>query len=382
MGIALAKGSKKMSRQISSHIEQAISLSKSASKAYKASMLIMFIGLFTMSWLLLQVIVTNGGEYLMVTTRSLINASFYLLICHFGIRPYLKLYLVNRTLSFKKVRNFIAFILLLAAISLSFSLFITKLDYFDHLDITNVQFINEEGAIDAEMNHNIFYVLGVLEQAFSFFVWSLFYLIWHMYQAKKKLQKQMQLAQIQQLTNQLSPHFLFNTFNSIRALIYEDQDKAADTLTQLSELFRTHLQAHLRAASSLQEEWQVGQRYLVIEQTRLEERLSIKVDIDEALFQQKLPTLTLPTLLENATKHGISPNIEPGFIELCARKKNNDFWQLTIINSVGVNSKAESTKTGLSNIATRLTLMFTDKAHFHYEKSDEQFSVTLELPYV
>jgi LytS/YehU family sensor histidine kinase len=244
-----------------------------------------------------------------------------------------------------------------------------------------VQFINEEGAVDAKVDHSIFYVIGVLEQAVSFFVWSLFYLIWHMYQAKKQLQKQMQLAQIQQLTNQLSPHFLFNTFNSIRALIYEDQDKAADTLTQLSELFRTHLQAHLRAVSNLQEEWQVGLRYLAIEQTRLEERLTVKVDIDEALYQQKLPTLTLLTLLENATKHGISPNIEPGFIELCAQKKDNDFWQLTLINSVGSDSKAQGTQTGLSNIEKRLSLMFTDQAHFHYEKTDKQFSVTLELPY-
>lgn len=379
MQTALAKVSKNISR----HIKQTVTLSKSASKAYKVTILLMFIILFIISMAFMQIVITQRLTMLMVTIRSLLGAFLYVSICHVGLRPYLKLYLVNRSLSLKKMANFVGFTLVLAIISFLFTLLITKMDYFDPLDFTKVQFSNENGTFDAQMDHHsIFYLMAVLVQMFSFFIWSLFYIVWYMYRAKKQLQKQMQLAQIQQLTNQLSPHFLFNTFNSIRALIYEDQDKAADTLTQLSELFRTHLQAHLRAISNLAEEWQVGQGYLAIEQTRLEERLTIKVNIDEALYQQKLPTLTLLTLLENATKHGISPNIEPGFIEICGRKKDDKFWQLSVVNSVGVDSKAQGTQTGLTNIETRLALMFTHQSSFHYEKNNKQFSVTLELPYV
>ena len=367
---------------ISAYIQQALTLSKSTSKAYKITLLVQFITLFVMNWAVMQILIVDNQDIMMVIIRSLLGAVSFILFCHYGLRPYLKVYLVNRTLSLKRIRNFIVFIMVLASFSLAISLFITKISYFEKLDITQVQFINENGVVDAQMNHNGFYLIGVLEQAFSFFVWSLFYLTWHMYQTKRQLQKQMQVAQIQQLTNQLSPHFLFNTFNSIRALIYEDQDKAADTLTQLSELFRTHLQAHLRAASTLEEEWQVSQRYLAIEETRLEERLTIKVNIDETLYQQKLPTLTLLTLLENATKHGISPNITPGFIDISASKVSDDYWQLKITNSVGADSKAAGTKTGLANVKTRLSLMFAEQARFTCEQNNQQFCLTLELPYV
>ena len=366
----------------SDYIKQALTISLIASKAYKITTLALFLLLFISSWLLMQtLIVTNTDDIPMVMLRSFIDAAVFIFFCHFGVRPYLKLFFINRSFSLKKVMHYLGLLFIIALISLLLSVALTKMEYFDKLDITQVQFANEEGSFNINTDKKFFFAVGVLEQMFQFFIWSLFYQVWHMYQAKKEMQKQMQLAQIQQLTNQLSPHFLFNTFNSIRALIYEDQDKAADTLTQLSELFRTHLQAHLRAESSLLEEWQVSQRYISIEQTRLEERLTITVEIDESLYQQKLPTLTLLTLLENATKHGISPNIEPGYINIIASKKDDNFWQLSIVNSVDANSSAASTKTGLKNIETRLALMFSNKAHFSYEKSATQFSVILELPY-
>ena len=366
----------------SEYIKQSVVISLSASKAYKINMLALFTLIFVVNWSIMQaLIVTSTDGLTMVMLRSLISATSFIFFCHFGVRSFLKLFIVNRSISSKKIMYFIGLLFVLALVSLLLSIAVTKMEYFDRLDITKIQFGNDDGDFNIETNISFFFVVGVLEQVFNFFIWSLFYLAWHMYQAKKQMQKQMQLAQIQQLTNQLSPHFLFNTFNSIRALIYEDQDKAADTLTQLSELFRTHLQAHLRAESSLLEEWQVSQRYISIEQTRLEERLTVNVDIDENLYQQKLPTLTLLTLLENATKHGISPNIEPGFINIRAAKKDDNFWQLSVINSVGAYSSAASTKTGLKNVKTRLELMFNNHAVFSYEKSANQFSVILEIPY-
>ena len=366
----------------SDYIKQALTVSLTASKAYKITILALFLFIFVLNWSLMQALIINStNDIPMVMLRSFIDAVFLIFFCHFGVRSYLKLFFINRAFSLKKASYYISLLFIIALISLLLSVAITKMEYFDKLDITQIQFANEDSDFSINTDKKFFYVVAVLENIFNFFIWGLFYQAWHMYQAKKEMQKQMQLAQIQQLTNQLSPHFLFNTFNSIRALIYEDQDKAADTLTQLSELFRTHLQAHLRAESSLQEEWQVSQRYISIEQTRLEERLTITVEIDESLYQQKLPTLTLLTLLENATKHGISPNIEPGYINIIASKKDDNFWQLSIVNSVDANSSAASTKTGLKNIETRLALMFSNKAHFSYEKSATQFSVILELPY-
>jgi LytS/YehU family sensor histidine kinase len=202
-----------------------------------------------------------------------------------------------------------------------------------------------------------------------------------MRQSRKALQQEMQQARLQQLTNQLNPHFLFNALNSIRALIFEDQHKAADTVTQLAELFRVHLQAHLRPTASLQEEWLLCQHYLKIEQVRLEQRLQLEVNIDDDLSQQLLPTLILLTLLENAVKHGISPNAENGSVQISAQKLGQR-WQLAITNSVGAASSSQQcTGTGLKNCRKRLQLMFGEQASIITELSKTHFVVRLELPY-
>ena len=224
--------------------------------------------------------------------------------------------------------------------------------------------------------------IATLNQFVYFTIWSLAYIFWHASKSRRELKRQMQEARIQQLTNQLNPHFLFNTLNSIRALIFEDKEKAADLVTQLSELFRTHLQAHLHPSSTLQEEWLIAQQYLDIERVRLEERLQLSTDIAEEVLNQKLPTLTLLTLIENAIKHGIAPNSEPGNIYLKARKSNEKQWLITIVNSVGSEKNANGTGTGIINTEQRLQLMYADQAKLMKHKSSDMFSITLELPYV
>ena len=204
---------------------------------------------------------------------------------------------------------------------------------------------------------------------------------WQMRQSRKALQQEMQQARLQQLTNQLNPHFLFNALNSIRALIFEDQHKAADTVTQLAELFRVHLQAHLRPTASLQEEWLLCQHYLKIEQVRLEQRLQLEVNIADDVLQQLLPTLCLLTLLENAVKHGISPNAAAGSIAISAGKLGNNRWQLLVTNTVGAVSDSQCTGTGLSNCRKRLQLMYGEQASISTEHSKTHYIVRLELPY-
>lgn len=183
---------------------------------------------------------------------------------------------------------------------------------------------------------------------------------------------------MQQLTNQLNPHFLFNALNSIRALIFEDQQKAAHTLTQLSELFRVHLQSHLKPVSTLEDEWQIAQHYLEIEQVRLEQRLQVVLEFDGSLWQQSLPTLTLLTLVENAIKHGINPSQKPGTIEISSRRLDNRRWQLSVNNSLDAESNAQGTHTGLANLQQRL-LLLSPLHKLSYRKSPACFAVSMEL---
>ncbi len=368
--------------KLQEYIIQSLSISRSSTQTYKITLLAVAITIFVMNWFVMQVTIVDQTDISILVTKSLLETTIFLFFCHYFIRSYLKINFVNRHLPLRRISSLLLFLLVMALISFLITFGFNKMNYFSPVDFKIIKFIGEKGTIDASFSSVVSWSLGIAVKLASFMVWSLFYVFWHSHRSKKQLQKQMQQAQIQQLTNQLSPHFLFNTLNSIRALIYEDKDKAADTVTQLSELFRTHLQAHLHAHATLQEELRVSQRYLAIEQVRLEERLQVKLQIDKSLNQQKLPTLTLLTLVENATKHGISPNMEPGYVNITAKKIDHNRWFLRVVNSVGVIAKTDGTNTGLANVIARLNLMFGDSVGIKQSLSEKEFLIRLELPYV
>lgn len=313
--------------------------------------------------------------------RYIVEALCFVLASHFFLRPPLNIH-YQRGTTFGAVLQIACWLIIAALFMALVSTFISFLPPLQQTDMQQIAVINKEEAQGLQMHLSLTTIIVMmwLMHLSLFIVWSLIYLGWQMRQSRKALQEEMQQARLQQLTNQLSPHFLFNALNSIRALIFEDQHKAADTVTQLAELFRVHLQAHLRPSASLQEEWLLCQHYLKIEQVRLEQRLQVEVTIDDEVMQQPVPTLTLLTLLENAVKHGISPNTAAGTIIIRASKQGQR-WQLEITNSVGIASTSQSTGTGLKNCRKRLQLMFGDKASVSAEQENAHFVVRLELPY-
>ena len=221
-------------------------------------------------------------------------------------------------------------------------------------------------------------LVGGINQSILYWLWGLPYVFWHTLVSKKQFQRQMREAQLQQLTNQLNPHFLFNSLNSIRALIFEDQEKAAHTLTQLSELFRVYLHANLKPVSTLEDEWAIAKRYVEIEQVRLEQRLQVETYFDPSLWQQHLPTLCLLTLIENAIKHGISPNSQAGIIQIISRRTQAGRWQVCVNNSLAAESNAVSTHTGLANLQQRLQLL-SPLHQLRYQKTEKRFELCMEL---
>ena len=210
-------------------------------------------------------------------------------------------------------------------------------------------------------------------------LWAALYLAWKTVQARRRLQEQLRNARMSQLTHQLSPHFLFNAFNTIRGMVFEDQQRAADLITQLSELFRFHLQHEARAEHSLEDEWQLAQRYLDIESTRLESRLKIEHHFDPVCLPQRLPSLSLLGLVENAIKHGIAPSPAGGTLRLSAQPSEAG-WTLEVENSRSARHSASGTGTGLANLRERLQLGFGEQATLEAEESDTRFRVRLQLP--
>ena len=320
----------------------------------------------------------NLDTYLMATLRGALDTSLMVLFCHFLIRPYLKLELLPQGRYGSNLFGFLLYSLLLGQLLMFVSLNLADLTPLKELDFRNMSVQKANGEeMKLQIGMGTMQLIGGFNQAVMFWLWALAYVFWGTLVSKRQMQKQMHQAQLQQLTNQLNPHFLFNALNSIRALIYEDQDKAAATVTQLSELFRFHLQAHLKPLSTLADEWQIASQYLQIEQVRLESRLQLDLQFDEQLWQEKLPTLSLLTLVENAIKHGIAPLPHGGRLWIHSRPVANG-WLLMVGNSCAGLSSVHGTRTGLKNLRQRLALL-PGRHSLHIEPQLDQYQVTIEL---
>src|SRR4029453_12667981 len=127
-------------------------------------------------------------------------------------------------------------------------------------------------------------------------------------------------ARLQALKMQLHPHFLFNTLNSILPLVFRDRDAASRTVVRLSDLLRLSLQNEGSDLIPLRKELEVLQVYLEIQQTRFQDRLTVRLDVDPGIADALVPNLILQPLVENAIKHGIAARPGSGRVEVQARR--------------------------------------------------------------
>ena len=168
-------------------------------------------------------------------------------------------------------------------------------------------------------------------------------------------------AQLAALRAQLHPHFLFNTLNSISALIAEDPTVARRMIAELGELLRTTLVEGARRTWSLREELALVERYVAIERMRFGERLALRMACDAAALPAEVPTLLLQPLVENAILHGIQPALAGGSVEITARRAGD--WLEVEVSDDGVGLPAEAPeRVGLTNCRERLHDVFRRRA--------------------
>jgi two-component system LytT family sensor kinase len=141
-------------------------------------------------------------------------------------------------------------------------------------------------------------------------------------------------ARLQMLAYQLNPHFLFNTLNSIRALINEDRQRAREMVTALSGYLRYALVERPLHTALLEEEVESVRGYLAIEKIRFEERLDVQMDIEPAALRCEVPAFLLNPLVENAVKHGAPPAFNaPLVVRVVARLVEPDRLRLMVENT-------------------------------------------------
>jgi Histidine kinase len=213
-------------------------------------------------------------------------------------------------------------------------------------------------------------IMEVLYTAVLISGWLCLYFFYHLFERLNRseierfqLMSSVKEAELRALKSQVNPHFIFNSLNSLRALIDEDPARARMAVTQLANLLRYSLQSGQLETVPFEDELDVVNDYLALEQVRHEERLRLRMDIGPDVYRLPIPPMLLQTLVENAVKYGISTRAEGGEIAIIARNEGGTLRiQVTNPGEVAQQGRGSSTGVGLHNAAERLRLIFGDKA--------------------
>ncbi len=175
-----------------------------------------------------------------------------------------------------------------------------------------------------------------------------------------QLETRLAHAQLNALKMQLQPHFLFNTLNAISVLIRKDPQVARNTLGRLSDLLRFTLENVATQEVPLRAELEYLDRYLNIEKTRFEDRLTIRMNILPESLDAQVPTMILQPLVENAIKHGVTQRRGPAIVEVNAYRTNGALTLQVIDNGKGLPKGGDVLKegVGLSNTRARLQQLY------------------------
>lgn len=193
-------------------------------------------------------------------------------------------------------------------------------------------------------------------------------------------------AQLRMLAYQLNPHFLFNTLNSLRALVDEDQERARQMITALARFLRYALVDRPLLMAPLEEEIGAVRGYLAIEAIRFEDQLDVRVDVTEDAAQCHVPAFLLNPLVENALTHGYAVRPDaPLVVRVGARRLPNGRLEIVVENSgtltdVPVHGARPDGGVGLRNVRTRLEHHYPNAHRFTLEDMKGLVRVTIEIP--
>ena len=190
-------------------------------------------------------------------------------------------------------------------------------------------------------------------------------------------------AQVEALQARIRPHFLFNSMNTVAALIRVDPDAAERTVEDLSELFRAALGQHDTSDGTLGEELALVERYLAIEQLRLGARLRVHRELGDLPADYPLPRLLLQPLVENAVRHGIQPRRGGGEVGLRGQRDQRGLC-IEISNPVPDPDAPTTAGTGygLDSVRQRVAYRYGPQAQVQVVVEGDRFVVRLRLPEV
>jgi two-component system LytT family sensor kinase len=204
-----------------------------------------------------------------------------------------------------------------------------------------------------------------------FFIWNCIYFISHYIEKSRKqqlytlkLEALVKELELKTIKAHINPHFIFNSLNSIRALVDENPERARRAVTELSNILRSSMQIEKAETVIFEKELNIVKDYLALENMRFEDRLKVIYEIDEDTLDQQVPPMMLQTLVENAIKHGISKQLNGGVIKVISDFKNRNH-ELIVQNTGYLNGALNGHEGfGLSSTQDRLQLLYGERANF------------------
>ncbi|QIP17382.1 histidine kinase [Spirosoma aureum] len=218
-----------------------------------------------------------------------------------------------------------------------------------------------------ELNGVAIFIAGIRLMS----IWLLAYHLYHYAQRevrstreKARLEITTRDARLNNLSAQLNPHLLFNSLNTIKALVIDEPESARRAIDLLSDLLRTGLYTGDDVLISVKDELTLVMDYLELEKLRFEERLTYQVQMDDSLTSVRILRLSIQTLVENAIKHGISTRKEGGCVRIQLSEEAG-FLTITVQNPGRLDARIPITGLGIANLKERLQLTFNDRANLH-----------------
>ncbi len=244
-------------------------------------------------------------------------------------------------------------------------------------DLTYVAFL--------EKSIPVRFVFALLLIAFiTLFNWLSSYLIEQKESEKRKFEAEQfaKQAELDKIRQQLQPHFLFNSLNSVYSLVNTKPLEARKMILQLSDFLRGTLKND-QSFVLLSDELEYVKLYLEIEKVRFGDRLNIHFEIEQACLSINIPPLLLQPIVENAIKFGLYDITEPVFIQISASMVNN-LLEITVSNPFDAKtmSASQGAKFGLHSINRRLYLIYTRNDLLTTQATENTFTTTLKIPLV
>ncbi|MBJ6760092.1 histidine kinase [Myxococcaceae bacterium JPH2] len=219
----------------------------------------------------------------------------------------------------------------------------------------------------------------------TYLAWSLLYLalsrqerLAHAVLAQQELAFALREAELQSLLTQLSPHFLFNAINNIRALILKDAESARQMLGKFADLLRYRIDGNKAALVTVADELAVVHDYLDLMRLQLGKRLHYEERIDSASLTRMTPKLSLQLLVENAVKHGMSRTSAPGALHLEVDADDTSL-RMVVRNTGRLGDTSSAPGMGLTNLKKRLALAFGDAARFSLQQEGECVTARIHI---